>query len=151
MVSVLAIGPKVRGFNSGRGRWITKGDKSRSTLSSGDQVKPSVPCRKFLRHVKKPFEVWRKILRNIKFIISFASSSCLLDASACKIWRELRWTTQEFSPVDIIPTCFFMFMYHLGVCSTPVGGRSAETWSHPITWLWSFYLTTLSELWRLWM
>jgi hypothetical protein len=27
VVSVLATGPKVRGFNPGRGRWIFKGDK----------------------------------------------------------------------------------------------------------------------------
>jgi hypothetical protein len=28
MVGVLAIGPKVRGFKPGRGRWIFKGDKN---------------------------------------------------------------------------------------------------------------------------
>jgi hypothetical protein len=28
VVSVLATGPKVRGFNPGRGRWIAKGDKN---------------------------------------------------------------------------------------------------------------------------
>jgi hypothetical protein len=28
VVSVLASGPKVRGFNPGRGRWIFKGDKN---------------------------------------------------------------------------------------------------------------------------
>ena len=28
VVSVLATGPKVRGFNPGRGRWIFKGDKN---------------------------------------------------------------------------------------------------------------------------
>jgi hypothetical protein len=28
MVSVLATGPKVRGFKPGRGRWIFKGDKN---------------------------------------------------------------------------------------------------------------------------
>jgi hypothetical protein len=39
MVSVLAIGPKVRGFKPGRGGW---------------GVKPEVPCRKILRYVKEP-------------------------------------------------------------------------------------------------
>jgi hypothetical protein len=28
VVSVLATGPKVRGFDPGRGRWIFKGDKN---------------------------------------------------------------------------------------------------------------------------
>jgi hypothetical protein len=40
-VSVLATGPKVRGFDPDRGRWI------RSTTSFGGEVKPSVPCRRF--------------------------------------------------------------------------------------------------------
>jgi hypothetical protein len=47
VVSVLATGPKVRGFKPGRGRWIFKGDKIRSTPSFGGEVKPSVPCRRF--------------------------------------------------------------------------------------------------------
>jgi hypothetical protein len=33
--------------------------------------------------------------------------------------------------VDIIPPWFPMFIYHLEV-NMPVGGRSSETWSHPI-------------------
>jgi hypothetical protein len=41
----------------------------------------------------------------------FASSSCF--ASDGRIARELWWTNQ-FSPVDIIPSWFFMLMYHLG-------------------------------------
>ena len=36
VVSVLATGPKVRGFDPDRGRWIFKGDKN-------PEVKPSVP------------------------------------------------------------------------------------------------------------
>jgi hypothetical protein len=36
VVSVLATGPKVRGFDPDRGRWIFK----------GEEVKPSVPCRR---------------------------------------------------------------------------------------------------------
>ena len=41
VVSVLATGPKVRGFDPDRGRWIFKGDKN-----PGDK-KSSVPCRRF--------------------------------------------------------------------------------------------------------
>jgi hypothetical protein len=33
---------------------------------------------------------------------------------AGRIARELWWTNQEFSPVDIIPPLFSMFIYHLG-------------------------------------
>jgi hypothetical protein len=49
VVSVLATGPKVRGFKPGRGRWIWifKDDKIRSTPFFGGEVKPSVPCRRF--------------------------------------------------------------------------------------------------------
>jgi hypothetical protein len=36
VVSVLAPGPKFRGFDPDRGQWIFKGDK-----------KPSVPCYRF--------------------------------------------------------------------------------------------------------
>jgi hypothetical protein len=28
--------------------------------------------------------------------------------------RELWWTNQEFSFVDVIPPCFYMFIYDLG-------------------------------------
>jgi hypothetical protein len=33
-----------------------KTNKIRSTTSFGGEVKPSVPCRKILRHVKNPYE-----------------------------------------------------------------------------------------------
>jgi hypothetical protein len=49
VVSVLTTGPKVRGFDPGRGRWIFKGDKIRG------EVKSSVPYSIDLRHVKEPY------------------------------------------------------------------------------------------------
>jgi hypothetical protein len=49
VVSALAIGTKVREFKPGRGQWI----QIRSTTSFGGEVKPAVPCRKILWHVKK--------------------------------------------------------------------------------------------------
>jgi hypothetical protein len=52
VVSVLVAEAKVRGFKSGRGRWIYKGDKIRNTTSFGGEVKSSVPCRKILRQIK---------------------------------------------------------------------------------------------------
>jgi hypothetical protein len=57
VVTVLPIGPKVRGFKSDRGQWIFKSDKIRNTPSFVGDVKPSALCLKALRHVKKHFEV----------------------------------------------------------------------------------------------
>ena len=45
--SVLAFGIQVRGFKPGRSRRIFKGEKIFSTPSFGEEVKPSVPCRRF--------------------------------------------------------------------------------------------------------
>jgi hypothetical protein len=47
VVSVLATGPKVRGFKPRPRSMDFKGDKIRSTPSFGGEVKPSVPCRRF--------------------------------------------------------------------------------------------------------
>jgi hypothetical protein len=55
MVGVFATGLKVH-------TWLKAMDflraiKIRSTTSFGEEVKPSAPCRKILRHVKNPFKV----------------------------------------------------------------------------------------------
>jgi hypothetical protein len=56
LVIMLAIGPKVRRFTSCQGRWVfLRAIKIRSTTSFRGEVKPAVPCRKFLRHVKNPY------------------------------------------------------------------------------------------------
>jgi hypothetical protein len=52
VVSVLATGPKVRGFKAGRGDGFLRAIQIRSTVFLGGAVKPSAPCRKILRHVK---------------------------------------------------------------------------------------------------
>jgi hypothetical protein len=60
VVIVLAIGPKVRGFEHGRARWIFKGDqKIRIMTSFGEEVKPSATYsyRKILDHIKGPCRV----------------------------------------------------------------------------------------------
>jgi hypothetical protein len=54
VVSVLAIGPKVRGFKPGQGDGFLRAIKIRSTPSLGWEVNPEVPCLKILRHVKIP-------------------------------------------------------------------------------------------------
>jgi hypothetical protein len=54
VVIVLAIGPKDLGFQSNRGQWILRVITIRSTTSFEEEVKPSAPCRKILRHFKDP-------------------------------------------------------------------------------------------------
>ena len=46
--SVLAFSTLVRGFKPGRSRRMFKGEKILSTPSFGGEVKPSVPCRRFV-------------------------------------------------------------------------------------------------------
>jgi hypothetical protein len=55
MVSLLAIGPKVPGFKSGRGDGFSKDDRN-PQRSFGRKVKPEVTC-KILRHVKVTWKV----------------------------------------------------------------------------------------------
>jgi hypothetical protein len=52
VVSVLATGPKVCGFEPGEGDGFLRAIKIRSTPSLQWEVKPEVPCRKILRCVK---------------------------------------------------------------------------------------------------
>jgi hypothetical protein len=50
--SMTATGPKGLGFKPGQGDKFLRAIKIRSTPSFGWEVKPEVPCRKILRHVK---------------------------------------------------------------------------------------------------
>jgi hypothetical protein len=52
VVSVLATGPKVCGFEPGQGDGFLRAIRIRSTPSFRWEVKPEVPCRKILRLVK---------------------------------------------------------------------------------------------------
>jgi hypothetical protein len=52
VVSVLATGTKVCGFEPGQDDVFLTAIKVRSTPSFGWEVKPEVPCRKILRNVK---------------------------------------------------------------------------------------------------
>jgi hypothetical protein len=52
MISVLATGSKGRGFEPSQGHGLLRAIKILSTPSFGWEVKPEVPCRKILRHVK---------------------------------------------------------------------------------------------------
>jgi hypothetical protein len=54
VVSVLATGPKCRRFEPGQGDGFLRAiKKSAAHLPLGWEVKPEVPCRKILRHVKE--------------------------------------------------------------------------------------------------
>jgi hypothetical protein len=53
VVCVLATKPKGCGFEAGQGNGFLKAIKIRSTPSCEWKVKPEVPCRQILRHVKE--------------------------------------------------------------------------------------------------
>jgi hypothetical protein len=57
MVIMLAIGSKGRGFKPGRDDEFLRTINIRSSTSFGEEVKPSAPCFKILRNVKKYFYV----------------------------------------------------------------------------------------------
>jgi hypothetical protein len=61
MVSVLVIGPKVRGFNPVRGDEFLRAIKIRTTPPFGGQVMPSAPCHKIFM-LKDPTKYERDIL-----------------------------------------------------------------------------------------
>jgi hypothetical protein len=59
VISVLATGPKGRGFKPGRGDGFLRAIKIRSTPSFGWEVELEVPCRKILWHIKGPLRYFR--------------------------------------------------------------------------------------------
>ena len=69
--SVLAFGTQVRGFIPDRSRRIFQGEKILSTPSFGEQVKPSVPCRR-LWHVKDSWMLRGSRVFQAKFIGHFS-------------------------------------------------------------------------------
>jgi hypothetical protein len=52
VVIVLGIGPKVRGFEPGRGRWVNRAIKICRTTSFREEVKPLAQCLRFYRYEK---------------------------------------------------------------------------------------------------
>jgi hypothetical protein len=52
VASVLSAGPKGHGFEPGQGDGFLRAIKIHSTPSFRWEVKPEVPCRKILQHVK---------------------------------------------------------------------------------------------------
>jgi hypothetical protein len=66
IVSVLAIGPKVRRFKPSRGDGFLRAIKIRSTSSFTGEVNPEAPCRKILRLVKNRLKVWTENFARFK-------------------------------------------------------------------------------------
>jgi hypothetical protein len=52
VISVVATGTKGRGFEPGQGDGFLRAIKIRITPRFGWEIKPEIPCRKMLRHVK---------------------------------------------------------------------------------------------------
>jgi hypothetical protein len=108
VVSVLAIGPKVRGFKPSLGDVFL-----RSMTFLRREVMPSAPCRKVLRRVREPFEVSnRYFVRQNSFPSSVPPASLLYDPDG-RISGKILCTNHEFSPVDTIPPRCSILIYHL--------------------------------------
>jgi hypothetical protein len=108
MVSVLAIGPKNRGFKP------AEVDKNQQHVRFYGMLKNSLK-----------YEQKYSVRQN-----SFPPQvppALRLDNSAGRIARDLCCANQEISPVDIIPPWFSMLIYHMGVNNRPFCGRSSET------------------------
>jgi hypothetical protein len=113
VVTVLAIGPKVRGFKPSREQRIFKGDKIRRMTSFGGEIKPSAPCRKILQHVTDPCGVWQIYLASI-INENFSPRFYLLHYKAFLLVfsRELWWINQIRTQMQ--PQCMGCFVrYHL--------------------------------------
>jgi len=89
--SVLAFSTQVCGFKPGRSRRIFKGEKILSTPSFGGEVKPLVPCHRFL--------ACKRSLNGVEVVISakladniLAHSShfrCMGSLTLWRTWRHL--------------------------------------------------------------
>jgi hypothetical protein len=91
---VLATEPKGCGFEPGQGDGFLRTIKIRSTPSFGWEVKPEVPCRKILWHVKD----FLKSLGDVYTKFSFSSPTSH-SLQRCLGWQETRgyWWQPEMS------------------------------------------------------
>jgi hypothetical protein len=62
-ISMLASGTQVRGFKPGRSRWIFKGGKLLSMPSFRREVKPWVPCPRFVACKRSLNVLWKSAFR----------------------------------------------------------------------------------------
>jgi hypothetical protein len=112
----LPLDPRFEGSNP------AEGDKNPQHAFFEEEVRPSAPCHKTLRHEYEQ----RYFLRANSFP-SPVTSALLLYESAGWISRKLWWTNQGFSPVDIIPPWISMLISHLRDKNRHVGGFSSGT------------------------
>jgi hypothetical protein len=129
VVSVLSTGPKGRGFKPGRGDGFLRAIKIRSTSSFGWEVKPEVPCRKILRHVKDPLRYFRYWYAKSSLLRPFLKLAS--DVSAGRTARELWWTSQELSLTGIIIT--MVLHVHISPGEWTIGPLVAAVLRHSLT------------------
>jgi hypothetical protein len=131
VVSVLATGPKGRGFKPGRGDGLLRAIMIRSTASFGWEVQPKATSRKILRHVKISWRISDTDMQHSRSFFHY--SYTLPDISASSIARKLWWTSQECSPKWHHHHHHGSSRSHItyGINNRPVGGRGSGT-AHPI-------------------
>jgi hypothetical protein len=95
VVSVLVTGPKGRGLKPGCGHGFLRVIKIRSTPSFGWEVKPEVPCRKILRHVKDPLRYFRYSNRQYFSVIS-VFINCTVALQALTLLLRIRNVTVSY-------------------------------------------------------
>jgi hypothetical protein len=115
---VVAIGPKGRGFKPGRGVGYLRAIEVLSTSPFGWEVKPEVPCRNILRHVKITWNCEQKFLKG-QILASIVHSPYMLpdvglpDSSGGRVKR--------FS-LSASPS------HHDSRCSYITSGRDTNWW-----------------------
>jgi hypothetical protein len=91
-VIVLAIRPNVREFKPVRGRWAIN---VCSATSFGGEIKPSVPCRQILRHVKDPCSMKDTCRQNslafLAKVLLIRYRISLLVTARGLWWRNQKW------------------------------------------------------------
>jgi hypothetical protein len=130
VVSVLVTGPRGGLFKPGRGDGFWGAIKIRSTPSFGWEVKPEVPCRKILWHVKDPSRYLRYWQANSSFLRPFFLLAP--HVSAGRTAGELWWTSQELFPAGIITTTM-AFHLHISHWGWTIGPLVAAVLRHSLT------------------
>jgi hypothetical protein len=97
---VLATGPKGRGFKPDLGDGLLRAIKMFSTPYFGWEVRPEIPCRKILWHVKHPLSISDTEYAKFSLLRPFLLITPYVSAG--RTARELGWTRQELSPAGII-------------------------------------------------
>jgi hypothetical protein len=103
MVSVLDIKPQGSRVQTWPRRWLFRGDKSPQHAFLRKGSKAGGPCRNILRHVKITCKYEQKYSARPNSLIPLPVLPPCYQMTTGRIYRELWWTNEEFSSVDIIP------------------------------------------------